>query len=156
MSALELSYSRVVPTSVENAFDVLLPVPLERIFGQRHLLIPPLVGTDQDGVWGSAGVGQSRIVKQSDGGRMREVLTSLERPREFGYDLSIVKGPLRLIAGQISGVWRFEPAGAGTKVTWAWTVQPASAVGGLLLPALRPLWNGFAAKGFDRIDTLFA
>lgn len=150
---LELSASRTCPVPVERAFDIVMVAPLEQIFSRRFLAIPPISGVSgQEGTW--ATVGQTRTVRLADGGTMREELVSVDRPHSFGYRLGDVTGALKPLAGSVDGVWRFEPAGTGARITWAWTVHPASSAAGLVMPVLGFLWRGYARRALERIEEI--
>lgn len=148
-----LEYSRTYPLTVEQAFDGVLPMPLERLFNRRYGPIPPIKSVDgPPDRWGT--VGQERTVHLADGGSMREKLTRVDRPHAFGYVLSDVAGPMKSLAARVEGRWSFEPAGTGTRITWSWTVQPASALGGLAMPVFGRLWRGYARQAMERIEDL--
>jgi len=148
-----LSESRTVPVPVEHAFDVLMPTPLPEIFRHRYAAIPPIAEVrDQDGVWGS--VGQSRTIVLADGATMREELTSLDRPRSFGYRITGISGVMRHLVGSLDGLWTVEPVGTGARVTWRWTVHPASGVAALALPVFGLMWHGYARKALAEVESV--
>src|SRR6478609_924922 len=112
----ELQASRTYPVPVERAFDVLLPTPLTELFHRRYAALPPIREVrDQDGEWGT--VGQTRTIVLADRGTMRETLTSVERPHSFGYRISDISGPMKPLAAAVDGLWTFEPAGTGVRIT---------------------------------------
>lgn len=151
--AAVMQCSRTYPVAVEQAFDTVLSVPLEQIFDRRYGPIPPIRSTDgYDGAWGAAG--QTRTVRLAGGATMREELTSVERPNSFGYVLRDVTGPMSPLAAQVEGLWSFDPAGTGMRITWRWTVHPASRTAAMLLPAFARFWRGFARQGLERIEDL--
>jgi hypothetical protein len=148
-----LQCSRTYPLTVEQAFDGVLPMPLEQLFNRRYGPIPPIKAVDGPaGPWGTAG--QERTVRLADGGSMREELTQVDRPHAFGYVLSDVTGPLKPLAARVEGVWSFEPVGTGSRITWAWTVHPASALGRFAMPVFARLWRGYARRSLARIEEL--
>jgi Polyketide cyclase / dehydrase and lipid transport len=148
-----MSCSRAYPTTVEQAFDLVLPVALEQLFDRRYGPIPAIRAVEgQRGVWGE--VGQTRTVRLSGGGSMREELTAVERPHSFGYTLSDVTGPMKPLASHIHGLWSFAPVGTGTRITWGWTLYPASVVAAPVLPIFRRLWHGYARQSLQRIENL--
>ncbi len=147
-----VEYSRSFPSPVEETYDRVLPVPLERILGRRYLAIPAIKGTTQDGVWGRE-VGQQRTIHFSDGGSTREVLTSLDRPTSFGYSLADTTGPMKALVAGLDGTWAFAPAGTGTRITWSWDIRPTAA-GRLAMPAFARMWQGTARQAFDEIEVL--
>lgn len=151
--ALELAASRTYPVPVDRAFDVLLPTPLTELFGRRYAALPPIREVrDQDGAWGT--VGQTRTIVLADRGTMRETLVSVDRPRSFGYRISDIAGPMKPLAAAVDGVWTFEEAGTGVRITWAWTVVPASAAAGLLMPAFGRMWQGYARLALEQLERI--
>jgi hypothetical protein len=90
----------------------------------------------------------------ADGGTMREELTSVTEHEEFRYRITDVTGPMKLLVGSLDGRWSFEPAGTGVRVTWAWTVHPASALGEVAMPAFGWLWKGYARQALETIEAL--
>ncbi len=151
-SPLRLERSRTYPVPVERTFEFTLPAPLEEIFSRRYGPLPPIVRTDQDGVWGT--VGQTRTIHTADGGTVVERLTSVDAPTDFRYELGDLTGPLRFLASRIEGVWAFAPAGTGCRITWGWTVHPASEPAGLAMPLFAKLWDGYARQALERIEEL--
>ncbi|MFT3660452.1 MAG: SRPBCC family protein [Gordonia sp. (in: high G+C Gram-positive bacteria)] len=150
---VHLTASRAVPVPVEEAFERILPLPLERIFRRRFAAIAAISGVSgQDGEWGT--VGQTRTVELSDGGRLHETLTELDEPHSFAYRLTVTRGPNRFLIGGVVGRWSFEPAGTGTRITWSWQVTPANTVAGALMPAFKRMWNGYARQALEEIETV--
>lgn len=149
---VHLSSSRVVPVPLERTFDEVLPAPLPTIFSRRFGLLPPIKEVrDQEGSWG-AGLGQSRTIATSDGGTMKETLTTLERPQRFGYTLSDISGPMRPLVGSVEGMWSFEPAGTGTRITWSWVLHPTNGMTALAMPLFARMWRGYARQGLEDIE----
>lgn len=148
-----MQVGRTSPVPVADAFTHTLALPLEQIFRRRYGPIPPISGTTQDGEWTTAG--QARTVHLADGGSLREDLLSVDAPSAFAYRLREVTGPMRPLASHIDGAWTFEPAGTGTRITWAWTVHPRNAtVGSVTLPVFAWLWRGYARRALDELDAL--
>ena len=148
-----MQFSRTYPLTVEQAFDALLPTPLRELFNRRYGPIPPIRSVEQPAEpWGT--VGQQRTVRLADGGSMREELTRVDRPNAFGYVLSDVTGPMKPLAARVEGLWSFEPAGSGVRITWSWVVHPASAVGRAAMPVFARLWRGYARRAMERIEEL--
>ena len=148
---LRVSSSRSVPVPPERAFDVVLPEPLPSLFSRRYGPLPPIREVrHQPATWDA--IGQTRTIVLADGGTMVETLTSVERPRSFGYTITDVTGPLKPLADHIEGLWSFDPAGTGTRVTWAWTIHPANRVAALALPVLGRLWQGYARQALEEVE----
>ena len=136
------------------AYDVVLSAPLPEIFAQRHGPLPHITEVrDQVGEWGT-GIGQTRRIRMSDGGAVLETLTSLDPPLSFGYRLSEIGGPMKLLVAGLSGTWAFAAADGGTRVTWSWDVDARSALTAPALVALRFFWNSYAAKALARADRM--
>lgn len=152
--SVTMSASRTYPAPMEAAFDAILPAPLERIFARRYGPIPAVRATEgaPPGAWGQ--VGDVRTVRMADGGAVREELTRVDRPTEFGYRLSEVSGPMRFLASRIEGLWSFAPADGGTRVTWHWVVHPASALAAPLMPVFALMWRQFAQRSLENVDGL--
>ncbi|MEO5662302.1 MAG: SRPBCC family protein [Nocardioides sp.] len=152
MATVTLSESRIVQVPVEEAFDRVLPHPLPEIFRRRRLAIPPIKEVrDQDGEWGT--VGQTRTIATSDGGTLRETLTSVERPQSFGYTISQVRGPMKPLIVSAEGRWGFESAGTGTRITWTWVLTP-TAPGRLVMPAFGAMWHGYARQALEEVEAI--
>ena len=149
---MQLSSSRTVPLPPEDVFDWVLQEPLERVFARRFGPIPAIRRTSQQGAWGT--VGQERTIDFTDPGSVRERLTLVERPRRFGYTLSDVAGPMKLLIAGVEGLWSFEPDGAGTRITWSWTVHPANSVGRMAMPLFARVWQGYARRSLAQLETL--
>jgi hypothetical protein len=150
---VEVSASRTFPAAVEHAFDVVMPAPLEKVFARRFLALPAVRAVrDQRGSWST--VGQTRTIVLADGGTMREELTAVERPAGFGYALSDITGVMKLLVASATGRWSFEPAGTGVRVTWTWTLQPASQVGALAMPAFARMWRGYARQALEELEPM--
>jgi len=153
MPPIELESSRTYPVDVEVAFDRVLPTPLPDLFTRRYAAIPPIKAIrDQHGEWGT--VGQTRTIQLADGGTLRETLTAVDRPRSFDYRLSDVTGPMKPLVSGIAGTWRFDPAGTGTRITWAWTLDPRGSLGRAAMPAFTRMWQGYARQVLEEIERL--
>ena len=128
----------------------MLPHPLTEIFRRRRLAIPPIKEVrDQAGVSGTDG--QTRTIVTADGGTLRETLTSNERPHSFGYTISEVRGPMKPLIAGADGLWTFEPAGTGTRITWTWEVTPTAA-GRVVMPAFGAMWRGYARQALEEVE----
>ena len=152
---MHLSKSRTFPVDVAEAFDRLLPMPLGDLFTRWCGPIPPVRGTEQDGIWGTAG--QQRVVRFVGPGSARETLVGVDRPHEFSYELTEPTGPLSLLVARVKGRWAFEPAGTGVRITWSWDVAPRGRVARLALPAFAHFWTGYARAALEGLEgTLLA
>jgi Polyketide cyclase / dehydrase and lipid transport len=140
--------------TIQTAYDVVRPAPLPDVFAERHGPMPRITEvTDQVGEWGTE-VGQTRRIHMSDGGTVLETLTSLDAPRSFGYRLSEIGGPMKLLVSGVSGRWSFAAEDDGTRVTWSWDVDAKSVLAKPVLPVLGLFWNGYAAKALARAEQM--
>ena len=151
MSAVHLEESKTVDVPMDEAFDQVLPMPLEKLFVRRYGPIPAIGRTQQEGTWGT--VGQTRVIEFSGPGQVRERLTVVERPDRFGYTLSDVTGPLKLLATRVDGMWSFAPDGVGSRITWSWELHP-TAVGRWVMPVFARIWQGYAGRSLAHLETL--
>ncbi|OBI47543.1 hypothetical protein A5707_18890 [Mycobacterium kyorinense] len=143
--------SRVVPMAVDDAFAGTLPVSLPALFRRWYGPIPPIKQVrDQTGEWNAAG--QSRVVLLTGGGSMREQLTSVDPPWSFSYTLTDITGPMSPLVSKVEGEWLFAPAGAGSTVTWRWTIHPRSVLSAPLLPVFGLLWKGYARRALEELS----
>lgn len=153
-SSRTMACARTYPVAFDGAYEATIAVPLERLFNRRFGAIPAIVAVEpqDDEPWGR--VGQVRTIRTADGGEMREELTAAGPPREFGYLLTPVGGPMKPLVDHVDGAWRFEPIGTGTRITWEWTVHATSGATGLALPAFARMWQGYARRALDRLEGL--
>ena len=148
---LVVEQSRAIPVAPEAAFDGTAPIPLPTLFHRWYGPIPPIKAVrDQTGDWNA--VGKTRTVVLTGGGSMRERLTSYDAPHAFGYTLTDVTGAMAPLVEHVEGLWSFEPAGAGTTVTWRWTIYPRSALAAPLLPVFGKLWLGYARRSLEELS----
>ncbi len=144
--------SRAIPVGLHDAFHGTLPVPLPTIFCRRYALLPPIKEVrGQVGVWGE--VGQTRTVVTSDGGTMREVLTDIDAPHSFSYQLSDITGPMRPLVESIEGRWEFTSKGTGTLITWRWTLHPRT-LGVPFMPLVGKMWLSYAKQSLEQLSEL--
>ena len=147
------SQSRRLELPPQEAFARTLAEPLPNLFSRRNGPIPPIKEVrEAPPAWDT--VGQSRRIVTTDGGQMVERLNRVDPPAAFGYELTGFKGPLAPLVKSIDGLWSFTASGAGTEVTWSWTLHPRNAITGLALPLFGIFWSGYAAKALERLDQL--
>ena len=144
--------SRAVPVDVQPAFDGTISIPLPTIFCRRYALLPPIKQVrGQVGAWGQ--VGQERTVVTTDRGTMREVLTDVDAPHSFSYQLGDITGPMGPLVDRIEGRWEFTPKGTGTLITWRWILHPTR-IGAPLMPVITKMWLGYAKQALEHLSGL--
>jgi len=150
--SLRVERSRAYPVAVGDAFTTTLRAPLNEVFSRRFGPLPAVREVrDQDGEWGT--VGQTRTIVLADGGTLREELTEVADGARFGYRISDVTGPMKIVTASLDGAWTFAPVGTGTRVTWGWTVHPAP-YSSMLMPVFGRLWQGYAGLALERLEHL--
>lgn len=149
---LVLAQSRTVPFPVDRAFAFTLPAPLPAIFSRWWGPLPPITDVEGPVPWGT--VGEVRRIRTADGASMREELLTVDAPNRFTYRLTEVAGALKFLFASVDGSWSFEPVGTGTRITWSWTIHPASDAASFVLPAVGLLWKGYARRALDRLDEM--
>lgn len=137
---------------VENAFDRVLPMPLNQIFAGWYGPFPPIRRTEQVDPWGT--VGQQRRIVFVGPGDVRETLVAVTRPHSFGYELTDPSGPLALLIATVNGRWDFDPAPLGVRVTWSWQVHARNRAARAFLPLVAFFWRGYARAGLARLELL--
>lgn len=143
--------SRAIPVSPQEAFAKTMPMPLPELFSRWYGPIPPIKAVrGQAGNW--ATVGQNRTIALVGGGGMRETLTRVDPPNSFGYTLDDVRGAMAPLIHHVEGEWVFAPDGAGTNVTWRWTLHPRSALTAPLLPVFGRIWRGYARQALQTLS----
>jgi len=154
-SPIHVEESRTYPVALERAYERTAPADLTRLMSRRYLVLPPLkdVRDQTPGTWGSQ-VGASRTLATTDGGTMREELVATEPPHRFAYELTGITGPMKPLVARVEGEWRFEPAGGGTTVTWAWTLHPTSALTAPVVGLVARMWHGYARQALAELEPI--
>lgn len=151
--SLHVEQSRAYPCGVARAFDAVLPIALPQLFARRCGVLPAVSAIDhRTGGWDAPG--DTRTLLLADRSTVREELLSVTRPEEFGYRLFEPTGPMRAVISGVDGRFGFTKAGTGVRVTWAWTIHPASRLAAPLMPAVERSWHLMARRMFDELETI--
>ncbi len=145
--------SRFVPVDPTVAFDRLIAARLPEVFSRRYAAFPAVrevTGAPED--WGT--VGQSRIIVLTDGGRLRETLTAVDRPDSYSYVLDDIQGALRPWVRSVDGVWSVTPEGTGARVGWVWTLHAMRSPARLTMNVIGRMWKGYADRALTELETI--
>jgi hypothetical protein len=153
MSGHRVDASRLVAVEPDQAFDRLIVARLPEIFARRYAAFPAVREViDQSDEWGT--VGQTRTIVLTDGGSLRETLTSVDRPHGFAYVLDDLHGKLRPFVSSIEGAWSVTPHGTGAQIGWAWTLHPAAPPARLTMNVVGKMWKGYADRALEELETI--
>ena len=135
------------------AFDRLLGARLPEVFSHRYAAFPAVRAvTDEPEDWGT--VGQTRTIVLTDGARLRETLTSVDRPHGYAYLLDEIHGTLRPFVGTVDGVWTVTPEGTGARIGWAWILHPKTSPARLTMTVIGRMWKGYADRALAELETI--
>lgn len=149
---MDVSASRTYPVAPDAAFDACLTVPLPFFLARRYAALPAVREVRGQHSWAQAG--DTRTVVLADGTTSRETLTAVARPTHFTYLLDELTGPLKALATGVRGRFEVEPAGAGARITWSWSIDPRLPVGPLAMPVLGWMWRGWARQALAQLEQL--
>jgi hypothetical protein len=153
MSGHRVEVSRLVAVEPTQAFDRLMAARLPEIFSHRYAAFPPVREvTDEPEGWGTAG--QTRTIQLADGSRLRETLTSVDRPHGYAYVLDDIHGPLRPFVSTVDGAWSVTPEGTGARIGWAWTLHAKASPARLTLNVIGRMWKGYAERALVELETI--
>jgi hypothetical protein len=154
MTGHHVQASRLVPVEPAEAFDRLIGAPLPELFSRRFAAFPPVREVvDQPLDWGGT-TGQERTIVMTDGGRLHETITALDRPHGYTYRLDDIHGPLRPFVHTVEGSWSVAPEDGGSRVTWAWTIFPSASLARLTPLVIGRMWQGYAARALAELESL--
>jgi hypothetical protein len=135
------------------AFDRLIAARLPEVFCRGYAAFPAILEvTDEPDEWGT--VGQGRTILLADGGRVRETLTSVDRPNSYAYVLDDIQGRLRPFVRTVDGVWSVTPEGTGARVGWAWTLHAKRSPARLTMNVIGRMWKGYADRALTELETI--
>jgi hypothetical protein len=153
MAGHRVEASRLLAVEPTMAFDRLIAARLPEVFSRGYAAFPAIREvTDEPDDWGT--VGQSRNILLADGGRVRETLTSVERPDSYAYVLDEIQGRLRPFVRSVDGVWTVTPEGTGARIGWTWTLHANRSPARLTTNVIGRMWKGYADRALIELETI--
>ena len=134
----------IAPADPEHTFDILTPSDPSRFY-PKFRVIPATVGVEgQTGAWDA--VGQTRVLRLSDGSSVRETTTDVERPGFFAYELTEFTKVFGPIIHHARAEWRFEAVEAGTLITWTYTFFGKPGRGWIVSLIVHLIWAAYMRR----------
>ena len=153
MTGHRVEASRMVAVEPTEAFDRLMTAHLPAIFSRRYAAFPAVREvTDEPDSWPTPG--QRRTIVMADGSRLRETLTSVDRPHGYAYLLDDIHGPLKPFVSTIDGAWSVTPESTGARIGWAWTLHAKASPARLTLSVIGRMWKGYADRALAELETV--
>ena len=137
------------------AFDQVDERSADSVPNRRYAALPAVADVEPISQGLRLGFGQTRTIVLADGGRLRETLTDVERPRSLAYRLDGIEGPLRHFVHTIDGVWTITAHDGGSCIGWAWTFYPKASPARLTTSvAIGRMWMGYADRALTRLEAI--
>jgi hypothetical protein len=134
----------IAPAAPERTFDILTPSDPARFY-PKFRVVPATVGVEgQTGAWDA--VGQTRVLRLSDGSSVRETTKDVERPSFFAYELTEFTKAFGPIVDHARAEWRFEAVEGGTLITWTYTFFGKPGRGWVVTLIVRLIWAAYMRK----------
>lgn len=131
----------IVPAAPGRTFDILTPSDPSRFY-PKFRVIPATVRVEgQTGAWDA--VGQTRILRLSDGSSVRETTTDVERPGFFAYELTEFTKVFGPIIHHARAEWRFEAIEGGTVISWTYTFFGKPGRGWIVSLIVNLIWAAY-------------
>lgn len=143
MSISSASASAVVAAPPEDVFPRLRAHDPTRFYPRSGLLPAVDEVRDATGPWDAPG--RSRTLVLSDGGTVRETLTSAEAPL-FAYDLTAFTGFFGAIVARGRSEWRVHGVGAGSTIAWTYSFTARPGCGVLVAAIVRLAWAPYMRR----------
>lgn len=131
----------IAPAAPGRTFDILTPSDPSRFY-PKFRVIPATVRVEgQTGAWDA--VGQTRILRLSDGSSVRETTTDVERPGFFAYELTEFTKVFGPIIHHARAEWRFEAIEGGTVISWTYTFFGKPGRGWIVSLIVNLIWAAY-------------
>ncbi len=131
----------IAPAAPGRTFGILTPSDPSRFY-PKFRVIPATVRVEgQTGAWDA--VGQTRILRLSDGSSVRETTTDVERPGFFAYELTEFTKVFGPIIHHARAEWRFEAIEGGTVISWTYTFFGKPGRGWIVSLIVNLIWAAY-------------
>ena len=154
---IDVAESRTYPIAPGKAYGIVAPIQLPDLFSRGYLALPAIRGVQgQTGPeWGTES-GHTRTIVLADGGTLQETIVAVDPPHSFRYGISRITGPMRPLVSGVEGSWHFASDGPGTRITWAWKLEPRAWVLTPVVAVVGLMWHGYARRALDRLAEVTA
>lgn len=121
----EVTIVRTVNSSIERAFNYIVPIHLTHIF-RGNALIPAIIDATIKQGWNKAGL--QRTVYFADGSTSQESLLTVNAPASFSYkNEHFTSKVLSSLVKRLEGEWQFTDLGKQkTRIEWTYRAVPAN------------------------------
>ena len=117
MESISVKVTKMIELDRKRLFDYFIPIELPILLRGYGLLPAVVKVSEQTGAWDIPG--NYRMVHLSDGGTIREEVTTCDRPELFAYKLSKFTGIFSFLVAGANGEWRFKRVNDRlTEVSW--------------------------------------
>jgi hypothetical protein len=125
----------------KEAYEISGPLDPVRFYPRSGLLPAVVEVRDQTGPWDA--VGQTRMLRLSDGGYVVETITDTESPTYFAYELSEFQKLFGALVNGARAEWRFEREAEGTSIRWTYTFFGKPGRGWMVAIVVKLLWGPY-------------
>lgn len=125
----------------KEAYEISGPLDPTRFYPRSGALPAVVEVRNQTGPWDT--VGQTRMLRLSDGGHVVETITDAVSPTYFAYELSDFQ---KLFGALVTGAraeWRFEREAEGTSIRWTYTFFGKPGRGWIVALIVKLLWGPY-------------
>jgi len=131
----------IAPAGPQRTFDILTPSDPSRFYPKFRVIPATVQVENQTGAWD--GVGQTRVLRLSDGSSVRETTTDVVRPDFFAYELTEFTKAFGPIIHHARAEWRFEAVETGTLITWTYTFFGKPGRGWIVSLIVNLIWAAY-------------
>jgi len=134
----------IAPAGPQRTFDILTPSDPSRFYPKFRVIPATVQVENQTGAWD--GVGQTRVLRLSDGSSVRETTTDVVRPDFFAYELTEFTKAFGPIIHHARAEWRFEAVESGTLITWTYTFFGKPGRGWIVSLIVNLIWGAYMRR----------